>query len=373
MAGRRRALGLALGALACAAIGSVAWLGAPRAPDHELALASPPSTECYSVAGGVDYHGTLNETRGGAACEAWPPSFAQFGYSGHNFCRAPPTIRTGCAWCFTNLAASAWACCKLPAAQPSCAREASEADVPHALVPGTLGPARPAVLISRAPPPPALSPPPAARALPTPASHEPAASGAHAPLSGARLAECFVRSDGSDYRGKVNTTAWGNTCQRWSAQTPHAHEFEPDRYPNDGLVANYCRRPGRRGPHCAWCYTVEETKHGYDCCDIGARRGRGGGGLRASACARPQARTHARARSRARLRARACSRARSRPPPSALRARVRCPRVRRPAAGAVHRPAGALAAALAAALDASGPVRPAAERCPRLFNSGRAR
>eukprot|EP00045_Choanoeca_perplexa_P007790 m.71526 g.71526 ORF g.71526 m.71526 type:complete len:1506 (+) comp14220_c0_seq1:47-4564(+) len=73
---------------------------------------------------------------------------------------------------------------------------------------------------------------------------------------------------GSDYRGRLNTTASGYTCQAWAAQVPHAHTTTPNRYPTADLVSNYCRNPidGRpaTGP---WCFTTENTQ-AWEACAV---------------------------------------------------------------------------------------------------------
>ncbi|XP_071961573.1 scavenger receptor cysteine-rich domain superfamily protein-like [Antedon mediterranea] len=80
--------------------------------------------------------------------------------------------------------------------------------------------------------------------------------------------ECSNRHDGSDYRGSVNTTITGKTCQRWTSQYPHQHERTPERYPNGGLGDhNFCRNPDQYTN--AWCYTTDPDAR-YEICDIGA-------------------------------------------------------------------------------------------------------
>jgi len=57
------------------------------------------------------------------------------------------------------------------------------------------------------------------------------------------------------YRGCQNVTRGGKTCQFWSSQTPHGHTATTDRFPDSGLVGNYCRNPDGE-PHI-WCYTTD--------------------------------------------------------------------------------------------------------------------
>ena len=56
--------------------------------------------------------------------------------------------------------------------------------------------------------------------------------------------DCGTMSDlQRDYRGNISITASGKTCQRWDAQTPHAHTRGSDRFPERGQVENFCRNP----------------------------------------------------------------------------------------------------------------------------------
>ncbi|XP_072165248.1 apolipoprotein(a)-like [Diadema setosum] len=66
--------------------------------------------------------------------------------------------------------------------------------------------------------------------------------------------ECYTSTNGQDYRGTVSETESGRPCQNWNAQTPHKHEYTPDRHPNVLGNHNYCRNPGRYLR--PWCYTM---------------------------------------------------------------------------------------------------------------------
>ena len=84
-----------------------------------------------------------------------------------------------------------------------------------------------------------------------------------------------------DYRGKINVTETGRTCQRWDMKEPHNHTRMED-HPNAGLEGNYCkcdlslasasyksfshglfifahpgRNPGDPPDPRAWCYTTD--------------------------------------------------------------------------------------------------------------------
>ena len=49
--------------------------------------------------------------------------------------------------------------------------------------------------------------------------------------------DCFTSSsDGRDYAGDVSMTWHGRTCQRWDAQSPHAHsKTDVSKYPGKSL------------------------------------------------------------------------------------------------------------------------------------------
>ncbi|KAI8500599.1 hypothetical protein Bbelb_214170 [Branchiostoma belcheri] len=76
--------------------------------------------------------------------------------------------------------------------------------------------------------------------------------------------EAIMPSDGSDYRGNLSVTRSGKTCQRWDTQSPHAHNFWPNVYPE--LVENYCRMPAKRW-FTIWCYTTDNNTHWEYCND----------------------------------------------------------------------------------------------------------
>ncbi|XP_029209556.1 zinc metalloproteinase nas-4-like [Acropora muricata] len=81
---------------------------------------------------------------------------------------------------------------------------------------------------------------------------------------------CFNSSsgDGRDYRGTLNYTETGVTCQPWNERWPHDHVEAKFRHPGRvGLGKhNYCRNP--RGKHARpWCYTTLK-KPEWQYCDI---------------------------------------------------------------------------------------------------------
>ena len=75
----------------------------------------------------------------------------------------------------------------------------------------------------------------------------------------------FDSAEQSDYRGNVAVTKSGRECMRWDSQSPHKHSRTAQRYPDSGLVENYCRNPD--GENHAWCYTMDSNKR-WEFCDI---------------------------------------------------------------------------------------------------------
>jgi hypothetical protein len=59
------------------------------------------------------------------------------------------------------------------------------------------------------------------------------------------------------YRGTMNVSETGRTCQWWDIQEPHENYYNtPELNPDAGLeTINYCRNPD--GEQRAWCYTTD--------------------------------------------------------------------------------------------------------------------
>lgn len=66
-----------------------------------------------------------------------------------------------------------------------------------------------------------------------------------------------------NYRGSINITNTGKTCQRWDSQYPHSHSSE--KRINTGIEENFCRNPD--GSRMSWCYTTDPTTR-WEYCDI---------------------------------------------------------------------------------------------------------
>ncbi|XP_065070367.1 latent-transforming growth factor beta-binding protein 2-like [Rhopilema esculentum] len=70
--------------------------------------------------------------------------------------------------------------------------------------------------------------------------------------------DCKDTIKGGEYRGFVNTTREGLTCQQWGAQSPHQHSVTNAYFPGKGVYLNYCRNPDGE-PEGPWCYTTSPS------------------------------------------------------------------------------------------------------------------
>ncbi|XP_066284011.1 uncharacterized protein [Branchiostoma lanceolatum] len=76
--------------------------------------------------------------------------------------------------------------------------------------------------------------------------------------------ECYYLHDkGTSYRGLANRDG---SCQFWTSQYPHTHNYTPDAYPSAGLEQNYCRNPD--GKDRPWCYTNNPLIRWMYCDDV---------------------------------------------------------------------------------------------------------
>ena len=78
-------------------------------------------------------------------------------------------------------------------------------------------------------------------------------------------ASCY-RGDGRYYKGPVDVTEEGISCQAWAAQMPHQHNRQPTVYPILHESANYCRNAGGERDR-PWCFT-SSPKHLWQYCDV---------------------------------------------------------------------------------------------------------
>ncbi|XP_070534538.1 uncharacterized protein [Ptychodera flava] len=162
---------------------------------HIYFICQTGKTGCYATDNGYDYRGTVSTTETGLECQYWSEQTPH----PHRTPKAYPFLKghnycrnlggSNRPWCYTTDPDTRWEKCAVGNRQPMCNKD----DI-----------------------------------------------------------ECYERDDGRDYRGHVNVTVTGKTCQMWSAQTPHRHRFRIDNYIGEH---NYCRNPNNsRRP---WCYTMD--------------------------------------------------------------------------------------------------------------------
>ncbi|CAH3174957.1 unnamed protein product [Porites lobata] len=72
---------------------------------------------------------------------------------------------------------------------------------------------------------------------------------------------------GVGYRGKVNITRSGRSCQRWISQCPHRHLRIPEDVVDGQNDSNMCRNPDASAPEGPWCYTTD-PKVRWEYCNI---------------------------------------------------------------------------------------------------------
>nr|XP_057933860.1 hepatocyte growth factor-like [Doryrhamphus excisus] len=166
---------------------------------------------------GEDYRGKVDHTESGKECQRWdssrphkhhfqPKKYRDKGLS-DNYCRNPDNrLRP---WCYTMDPKTPWEYCNITA----CESDSSGVEEPDVNV----------------------------------------------------TASC-VRGKGKDYRGTMNVTPEGVTCQRWDSQFPHQHSFIPRHFKCKDLRENFCRNPD--GAEYPWCFTNDPNQRKANCTHI---------------------------------------------------------------------------------------------------------
>jgi hypothetical protein len=77
---------------------------------------------------------------------------------------------------------------------------------------------------------------------------------------------CYLL-DGASYRGVANVTRSGRPCLHWAANTPSAHSFRPETYPEAGLVLNFCRNPAE-DQDSPWCFVAVAGGAAAEACAV---------------------------------------------------------------------------------------------------------
>ena len=79
--------------------------------------------------------------------------------------------------------------------------------------------------------------------------------------------------DDRDYidTNEINTTMNGETCQKWSSQEPHSHDYDDKNWRSKAFKLgdhNFCRNPDPDNKDSLWCYTQNKDKE-WEYCKVG--------------------------------------------------------------------------------------------------------
>ncbi|XP_058502441.1 hepatocyte growth factor isoform X1 [Solea solea] len=173
----------------------------PHLRHQECGIPQCSEVECMNC-NGEDYRGPMDHTESGKECQRWdldephkhlyhPKRFPDKGLD-DNYCRNPDGRHR--PWCFTTDPNTPWEYCSIKVCETP-----SKSNV-------------------------------------------------------VETTECY-QGRGEGYRGTVDMTPTGLTCQRWDAQYPHNHTFFPQAYACKDLRENYCRNPD--GQESPWCFTMD--------------------------------------------------------------------------------------------------------------------
>jgi len=76
-------------------------------------------------------------------------------------------------------------------------------------------------------------------------------------FGGGACNEQMQGKNSTSYRGCQDKTVSGKTCQKWSVQSPHQHEYNSTKFPDDDVADhNHCRNPGAE-KETIWCFTED--------------------------------------------------------------------------------------------------------------------
>ncbi|XP_077862163.1 apolipoprotein(a)-like [Saccoglossus kowalevskii] len=246
-------------------------------------------TECYEETDGSDYRGIVNMTQRGVDCSEWtdqtyhyhsrtPDNYPNAGLGDHNYCRNPDGDVH--VWCYTTNLTIRWDYCDIGDPRDDCNEcyKVPDASDYRGKKSTTIQGETCQQWTEQTP----------HKHTRTPENFPGAGLGDHnycrnpdadiqtwcyttnpakrwglcdvgdpyencGPTS-----ECYRDVHGTDYRGTLSVAGSGDTCQKWTWQTPHSHTRTPQNYPNAGLGNhNHCRNPDDKV--APWCYTVNPS------------------------------------------------------------------------------------------------------------------
>ncbi|XP_029910495.1 hepatocyte growth factor [Myripristis murdjan] len=184
----------------------------PHLRHQECGIPQCSQVECVHC-NGEDYRGPMDHTESGKECQRWdldephkhlyhPKRYPDKGLD-DNYCRNPDGRHR--PWCFTTDPHTPWEYCNIKVCDTPIKRNVEE------------------------------------------------------------TTECY-HGKGEGYRGTVDVTPTGLTCQRWDSQYPHNHTFTPQAYRCKDLRENYCRNPD--GQDFPWCFTTDPRVRTMFCTNI---------------------------------------------------------------------------------------------------------
>ncbi|XP_036104906.1 plasminogen [Molossus molossus] len=249
-------------------------------------------SEC-KTGNGRSYRGTVSKTKNGVACQKWSessPHVPKFSPTSHpsegleeNYCRNPDDDRKG-PWCYTTDPSTRFDYCDIPECEDECMHCSGEnyegkisktqsgvecqswdSQTPHAhgYLPSKFPDKNLKMNYCRNPDgeprPWCFTTDPNRRweFCNVPRCTTP-------PPSSGPTYQC-LKGRGENYVGNVAVTVSGQTCQRWSEQTPHRHNKTPENFPCKNLEENYCRNPDKES--VPWCYTTNSEVR-WEYCNI---------------------------------------------------------------------------------------------------------
>lgn len=79
----------------------------------------------------------------------------------------------------------------------------------------------------------------------------------------------LIRINTHDRLNNISKTISGKSCQAWSSQVPHKHDFKPEKYSHKGLGDHdFCRDPNNQYKgKGSWCYTTDANTRWEKCSD----------------------------------------------------------------------------------------------------------
>ena len=92
-------------------------------------------------------------------------------------------------------------------------------------------------------------------------------------FKGVIFLDCY-HGVGVGYRGNVNVTRSGRSCQAWISQCPHRHWRIPQDVTDGQNDYNACRNPDSSAPDGPWCYTTD-PKVRWEYCNVSRCPSRG--------------------------------------------------------------------------------------------------